>query len=157
MSQTIPQPAPLLPVNQGSDRPLRLVLTIMAFLAALALLTSRMSTRSYQIWQADLSSFATVQIMPNDNKARERTANEALELLSGFNISRLSDDKARALLNPWIGEAPLPDDISLPIIFQVKGTSKAALEAALSAGDMSFTCDCSRSYNRRRLHPSWSI
>jgi len=78
MTQTIPQPAPLLPVNHATDRPLRVVLTIIAFLATLALLASRMSTRSYDNWQADLSGFATIQIMPVGEGDRERAASQAL-------------------------------------------------------------------------------
>jgi len=138
MTQTIPQPAPLLPVNHATDRPLRVVLTIIAFLATLALLASRMSTRSYDNWQADLSGFATIQIMPVGEGDRERAASQALNALSGLSVTRLSDEKARALLNPWIGETALPDGISLPVILQVQDSDKASLEAALSNTDLSF-------------------
>lgn len=124
---------PLLPVNHGADRPLRIVLTIMAFLAGLALLGSRMADRSFERWQGELSGFATVQVLPSTIDERSRAIEATEAALSDFTVTRISDTEARALLRPWIGDAPLPDGIALPLLWRVSGANPDALRAATAA------------------------
>lgn len=124
---------PLLPVNHRADRPLRIVLTIMAFLAGLALLGSRMADRSFERWQGELSGFATVQVIPSSLGARGDVITATEAALSSFEIIRVSDSEARALLRPWIGDAPLPSGIALPLLWRVNGAEAAALSAAVEA------------------------
>lgn len=124
---------PLLPVNHRADRPLRIVLTIMAFLAGLALLGSRMADRSFERWQGELSGFATVQVIPGTIEARGEAITATEAALASFDIIRVSDSEARALLRPWIGDAPLPSGIALPLLWRVNGAETAALSTAVDA------------------------
>ena len=125
--------SPLLPVNHRADRPLRIVLTIMAFLAGLALLGSRMTERAYAGWESELSSFATVQIMPNSADDVMGAAQTAKDALSAYSVTTVDTVEARALIEPWLGGAALPDGITLPVLLRVETDDRAALAAAMDA------------------------
>lgn len=126
-----PTEAPLLPVNHRADRPLRIVLTVMAFLAALALLGSRMATQAYQTVETDLAGFATVQILPSTPSMRSAATDKALMALADFTTETIRDADAKALLRPWLGDTPLPDGIALPVLIRVE-TGSAAQSQALA-------------------------
>ena len=123
--------APLLPVNHKADRPLRIVLTIMAFLAALALLGSRMTERAYAGWETELSGFATVQIMSDTADSVMDATQTARDALSDFNVVPVDTVAARALIDPWLGGADLPEGIVLPVLLRVETTDRVTLTAAM--------------------------
>lgn len=132
MSTPIHSGAPLLPINHSADRPLRIVLTIMAFLAALSLLGSRMAERSYAGWETELAGFATVQIMvdsPDDVSLATKRAQDALK---DFTVKTIDPVSAAALLEPWLGDVSLPEGLILPVLLRVKTTDIAAIKAAMA-------------------------
>jgi len=70
---------PLLPIDKAAERPLWVVLIIMAFLAALALLSARMGERNYGItaviddhseWSDDISRAARAFTLPRNRLCR---------------------------------------------------------------------------------------
>lgn len=135
-----PQEAPLLPAKLRNARALWVVLTIMALLAGCALLFARGSMRLSGDWQAQLSDTLTVQVLledANDWEAQTTLARETLSTaLPHADIAIVSKTEARALLQPWLGNAALPDSLPVPGLMNVTGadidiaTAKAALDSA---------------------------
>jgi len=114
----LPAPQSLLPRRGQGDRPLLVIMAVMAFLAGLALLTALWGARAGEIWTSDLDGRMTVQVMDSTQ------AEEALDLIA--NIPRMSgtiltEDETDALLAPWLGNAELPDDIPVPALISVDG------------------------------------
>lgn len=131
---------PLLPIDKAAERPLWVVLIIMAFLAALALLSARMGERNYSSLQADLAGTATVQLSDITPENRLETAQQALAVINSaepdLSAIRLSDGDAMALIEPWIDESltrGLPDGIALPVLMSLSGSTKAQRDNIRSA------------------------
>lgn len=125
---------PLLPTDKAAERPLWVILIIMAFLAGLALLSARIGARNYAAWQTDLSGSATVQILELEKHDRSERTRQALDIIEttapDARAVRLTDNEALALIEPWLGESlsiseavPLPDDISIPVLIALDGSS----------------------------------
>ncbi len=112
--------------NDTSERvTLFAIMTIMCFLAAMALATASILLRSTAQWSTDLHGAVTVQIKPHGGLTRERQMSEALALLRGTpgiaTARPLSDADIGALLKPWLGsnislaELPVPQLIDVTI------------------------------------------
>lgn len=151
---------PILPRRQGEDRALISIMAIMSFLATLSLLLVLMGVRQSHSWQKDLLSAATVQVTGENQILK---ANEALTLLRSQpgvdDASVLTETENRALLNPWIGEVELPDDITVPTLirltidpkdFKAKPTETALLRAGITA-----TIDNHRQWSKN-LSSTWN-
>jgi len=115
---------PLLPRDKAFERPLFIVMVIMAFLAALTLLSSRMSARSYNAWQSDLNGAATVQLQHITPENRLERVRSAIKIIQGFDKTlapkALQASEERGLIQPWLGDVTLPDDIALPALITLK-------------------------------------
>lgn len=134
MSNISPQntpPQPLLSTQSDNARSLVIVLSIMAFLATLALLFSLSADRLRKDWQGDLGRSATVQIMVDSLETRETKIETALKVLRtalpDASITPLSDAQSKTLLKPWLGNLELPDDLPLPALISVEGTDGAVI------------------------------
>jgi cell division transport system permease protein len=114
---------PLFREDKSIGQPLFMILAIMAFLATLSLLAAKSSYSAAGHWKAQLSNTATVQIKPSDIVDPQKQADKArallLELDSVSSIDILSSEQSRALLRPWLGDAPLPDDLPLPTLLDI--------------------------------------
>ena len=140
LSQNPPNEASLLPHKLRNVRSLWVVLIIMALLAGCALLFARGSLRLSNDWQAELSDTLTVQVMLDTTKAWEQQTDLARETLGsalpGADIAVLPQAEARALLQPWLGNAALPDSLPVPGLINVTGqdlnaqSAQSALDAA---------------------------
>ena len=140
LSQNPPNEASLLPHKLRNVRSLWVVLIIMALLAGCALLFSRGSLRLSNDWQAELSDTLTVQVMLDTTEAWEQQTDLARETLGsalpGADIAVLPQAEARALLQPWLGNAALPDSLPVPGLINVTGqdlnaqSAQSALDAA---------------------------
>ena len=130
--------APLLPINHAADRPLRVVLTIMAFLAALSLLGSRMAERSYLSWENELAGFATVQIIVESHDDVMPATRRAQDALNNFTVETVDPVSAKALLEPWLGDTALPEGLVLPVLLRVKTTDIAAIKNAMTPTELVF-------------------
>ena len=134
MSQRQPDPThneqPLLPYNKKNDRPLFMVLVILAFLAALTLLAVASGNRATAAWHNSLAGKITVQLKPsapsNEGQAPEvqdETA-RAVELLKKLppidTVIVLPSEYAKKLLEPWLGNVDLPDDLPLPVLLELQ-------------------------------------
>lgn len=127
----------LLPADKPRDNPLFIVLAILAFLATLSLLSLKVSYQAAGHWSANLNETATVQIKPDatsDEAALVQMAQSAKDILlkspniSGVDI--LPKAHSQALLRPWLGDAPLPDDLPLPTLLHVQLRPGQTLDVA---------------------------
>ncbi|MEM9599911.1 MAG: FtsX-like permease family protein, partial [Pseudomonadota bacterium] len=109
------------------------VLIVMAFLAALALLFSRGADRLSDRWTAQLSQSSTVQIMISEESNRDaemQTAREILrETLPRARIDSLSRPEAAALIQPWMGDGQLPDDLPIPGVIRIETAARLPFDS----------------------------
>ncbi len=134
-----PKPTPILPPGQPEERPLFVIMTIMAFLAALTLMATLLGMRQSQSWQNDLKSAATLQIFTKSGDTNESELNKAIQLLeatSGItSIDVVSDQESRALIRPWIGNLDLPTDIDMPSLIRLN-IDRGKFDASALAGTL---------------------
>lgn len=128
----LPPAQPLLPARPEQGRSLVLVLIIMAFLAALALLFSRGADRLSERWSAQLSQSSTVQILLSSEDQREAEMASAVEILRetlpDASVQAQSRAQSGALIRPWLGNTDLPDDLPVPGVIEVEAEAKLPRE-----------------------------
>ena len=120
MAAVLPPPQALLPERARGDRPLLVIMGVMAFLAGMAILTAIWASRAGEIWTSGLDGRMTVQVM---DSAQAEAAEALLDAMDGVSASRMSDDDVDALLEPWLGNAALPEDIPVPALLSVEGSA----------------------------------
>lgn len=124
----------------------------MAMLAGCALLFARGSMRLSGDWQAQLSDTLTVQVMlesSEDWDAQTRRAGAALaDAAPGADIELVSQEDAKALLRPWLGNASLPDDLPVPGLINLTGQniSAAQIQTALDGAGITANVDDNSRY-----------
>ena len=127
MNTVLPQassPQPLLSAQADPARSLIIVLSIMAFLATLALLFSLSADRLRKNWQGELGRSVTVQIMVDNPELRDAKIETALSVLKTAlpkaSIIAMSQTESQALLKPWLGNLDLPEDLPLPVLISLE-------------------------------------
>lgn len=122
-----------IPLSQdATGRFLPWIIALMVYLAALTLAVSLILAGLARRWDSELTAGMTVQVAPTGtNNARElddrvRKVMDALSA-SAFvaDARRLSDDDARALVEPWLGEGALISELPLPVLIDVRLTDGA--------------------------------
>lgn len=118
---------PILPYNKKNDRPLFMVLVILAFLATLTLLATASGYRAAAGWSSNLQGKLTVQIKPSTEIADSENPGEAeraktilAELDPVAFVTILPPEYSKSLLEPWLRDVSLPDDLPLPILLDVQ-------------------------------------
>ncbi len=136
----IPALQPLLPSRSENSRALEFNLAIMAFLAGLALLYMLSALRMSENWRDDLQSSATVQLMLETEDTRETKIETALSALRPAlpkaTITLVDAAASRRLLEPWLGNLVLPDDLPLPALISIELESGGRLNTALIANSL---------------------
>lgn len=124
MSKPLTSAQPLLPPRPEQGRSMLIVLAVMALLAALSLLFARGADRLDTRWTAQLNQSATAQVLVGSEALRdaqmERAEAVLREWLPGAKISALSPADARELLDPWLGDTVLPDDLPVPGLIEIR-------------------------------------
>lgn len=144
--------APLLPQRLRNARALWVVLIIMSLLAGCALLFARGSIRLSADWQSQLSNTLTVQIMlesAEDWHEQTDIARHSLsESLPGIDIDVLPQAEARELLQPWLGNAELPENLPVPGLISLTGENMpiALVQSTLDAAGVSANIDDNSRY-----------
>jgi len=151
------KPTPILPPGQQEERPLFIIMTTMAFLAALTLLIVLMGLRQSTAWQDDLSSTATVQILSSGSTEQ---AINVLENHPGVRSAEaMSPSENRELLGPWIGDLELPDDLQIPSLIKLDIDEStfdgAAVKSALATQNIEASIDDHGQW-RDNLSSTWS-
>ena len=135
-----PPVQPLLNPRQDNGRALVMVLSVIAFLAALSLLFTLSAERLKRSWQSQLTQSATVQLMIETDAARDSKIDSALSILRTklpqAQIVQIEKQQSDALLKPWLGNVALPEDLPLPVLISIdlykdQSLDIKALEGAL--------------------------
>jgi len=154
----VPTEQPLLPERVQNTRALWTVLVIMALLAGCALLFARGATRLATDWDRQLSGTASVQLLPTSAETRQSEIEQTRALIEArlpdASVGVVEDAKARALLEPWLGDAELPDDLQVPVILEITQSGEAALpvtalQAELDAQGLDTRVDDHERYGAR--------
>ncbi len=144
--------APLLPDRVKNTRALWVVLIIMALLAGFALLFARGAMRLSGDWQTQLSGTLTVQVLlesQSEWEDRTRTARDVLSgTLPGADIAIVPQSESHALLQPWLGNTVLPEDLPVPGLIEITGETLSAsrVQTALDGANISANVDDNSRY-----------
>jgi cell division transport system permease protein len=112
---------PIMPNTKGTA-PLDVVITVMAFLAALALGASLITQRAAVSWSQGLLGKITVQVMPPDQGPPRGGMDSEIDAVLGVlrstpgivHATPLSEDEQFKLVKPWLGADSLVTDLPLP-------------------------------------------
>jgi len=117
----LPPTQPLLPKRAETDRPLLIVLAIMAFLATLALLAGRQGLRLGTEWQSELYGTASLQVFDvapeNRDIIIQRVTDRLETFTSPLDVSLLSQSDMAARLEPWLGPNSQAEELPFPLFF----------------------------------------
>ncbi len=138
MTTPLPAQQPILLTRGHNVRALLTVLTIMAFLAGLALLFSRATLRLSGDWQSQLSQSLTVQVTlaplseENNFDMQMQLATDAVKDIIGeaTTVVPLSQSESQNLIRPWIGNLDLPDSVALPGLITIEAPQNVDLPTA---------------------------
>lgn len=132
MSEPLATQQPLLPSRPEQGRALLVVLLVMAFLAALALLFARGADRLETRWTAQLSQSSTVQLLISNEAQRtaqmEATRNILRAAIPEARLTALSREEAGALIQPWLGGGTLPPDLPIPGVIRIDSPVKLPID-----------------------------
>lgn len=121
------QPPPersVMPSQNRATRPLMLVIAAMTFLAAFSFGCLLIISHATSKWTSAMASAYTVQIMPVEDVDINEQAGELVKLLSQrpevSSAQLLGDQEITDLLEPWLGQANVLEDLPLPQLIDVK-------------------------------------
>jgi cell division transport system permease protein len=128
----------IMPNSGVSGHTLTIVMTIMCYLACLALGALIFINTAIDAWTSDITRQVTVQVRPVEGADIEAEVAKAVDILRGapgiLFVNPLSVADAAALLEPWLGAASLIDELPIPRIIEVGIDRDAAPDlAALGA------------------------
>ena len=144
------RPAPLLPTQDGRERSLVFVVAVLCFLACLAVFATLAANRAAGGWRQQLAASATVQVRPKPGETGSSAAARAAEALAGVRgvseAQALDRAAAERLLEPWLGQGNIPEDLPIPHLVTVELDPKApasaeAMNAALKTAGIDGTVD----------------
>ncbi len=114
---------PLLDPNSNNARSLVFTLSIVAYLATIALLFSVTMNRMSTSWNSALENSATIQILVENPTLREVqveiTFKNLKENYPNSEITVLDKKKSLDMLKPWLGNFNLPDDLPIPALISI--------------------------------------
>ena len=118
-----PPPNPIVPSANVAGRALLFVIAIMTFLACLTQGTTSLVRGSAELWAAQVSAGATIQIKPTATEDMDRaleTARAFALSVAGVRDARILDDEGTAdLLAPWLGEGLDLSDLPVPRLVEI--------------------------------------
>ncbi len=129
--------APLLPPEDARDGALVFVVAVLCLLACLAVVAAIGADRAAHGWRTQLSGSATVLVSPRGEETADGAAARAAEALAGVKgvteAAALEPEKAKALLQPWLGKDGVLDDLPIPRLVSVDLDPKAPASVAAMA------------------------
>ncbi len=146
------QPA-IIPRGQSALRSLMIAMSIMCYLACVAIGGLVLVNRAIATWTSDIAREVTVQIVPREGVDVEQQVALTLEILGNTKgIARteaLSQEAVVALLEPWLGSARMIKDLPVPRLISIEIDPKsppdfAALAARLETEVQGATLDTHR-------------
>jgi len=120
-----PSPStPIVPKGGEHGLALGVVITIMSFLACLALGGVGLIASATQDWQGKISREATIQIAPIEGVDMEQSLQTAHRLVSSFagvdDAHILNKEDTQKLLEPWLGDQAELLELELPRLILVR-------------------------------------
>jgi cell division transport system permease protein len=113
----------LMPADSASGATLHTIVAAMSFLACLTLGTVLTLSRLATDWTEGLSGSATVQLLPSPQISPDDQLKEALRLVKQwpgiFDAEEVSRGEAVKMLEPWLGEGNVIDDLPVPQLIRV--------------------------------------
>ena len=138
--QTTPAHAALLPPKSLAGPALMAVTMVMTFLACLALGSSILVDRAANQWLARATSAMSVQII----ETRRQTADQQLPAVlrqlrdapgvESFRVLEKSD--LIRLLEPWLGQGNIGEDLPLPLLIEITPDSRQPLNTQALAAEI---------------------
>jgi len=120
---TTPLQSGLMPADSASGTTLHTIVAVMSFLACLTLGAVLTLSQLAAAWTDGLSGSITVQLLPSAQIAPEDQMREALRLVRQwpgiYEAKEVSSAQARSLLEPWLGEGNVLDDLPVPQLIEV--------------------------------------
>jgi len=113
----------ILPDTGLSGRALTASMSIMCYLACLALGTLIIVSKSVNLWSSNIASEVTVQIRPADGIKIETAIETAVQLLRATpgvtSTTVLDKSDATELLEPWLGKGKVLEELPIPRLISV--------------------------------------
>ena len=123
MSSAVHRPEAIIPARAAPLRTLTIAMTVMCYLACLAVGALILINHSVALWTADLAREVTVQVREVEGEAvgeQVKTAIEILKATPGVQaVAVLDENEARKLLEPWLGNADDLGDLPIPRLITV--------------------------------------
>lgn len=122
------RPGSIIPANLGALRSLTVAMTVMCYLACLAIGALVLINRAVSSWTDSLSREITVQVRLVSGADLEQELAKAEDLLRAFpgivSVTVLDRDAGAALLEPWLGTRNL-EDLPIPRLIKVLVDAKS--------------------------------
>ena len=151
----------VMPAAGSTGLPLVLVIAAMCFLASLALGAALSVADVTASWTRDLSGALTIEVKPSDTMTPDAQMNAALELLTStpgvLSARALSKADITALLEPWLGQGNVTEDLPLPNLIDVRIDPNSppdleSLAQSLSSAVPGAEVDTHRQWQAQLLH-----
>jgi cell division transport system permease protein len=115
---------PIVPRNSIAGRALIAVIAIMTFLASLTTGAVVLVRAAAAGWQADVTREVTVQVRPVNGRDVEADVNAAVGIVRGASgiadVRVYTREESMRLLEPWLGQGMVIDDLPLPRFIVVR-------------------------------------
>ncbi len=126
------QDSALVPAASIAGRTLVTVVSIMTFLASLAAGGAVLVNQTSREWQSAVSREASIQVRPKagrDLEADVRAAAQLARETEGISdVQPLSKRESELLLEPWLGQGAVFDEVPIPRMIVVRLDSRAAAD-----------------------------
>jgi cell division transport system permease protein len=115
--------SPVIPRAQPALRTLMIAMSVMCYLASLAIGGLILINRAVDSWTTDMAREVTVQVRPVQGHEGETDLPRAAELIGNFagitEVRVLGRAAAAELLEPWLGRGRLIEDLPVPRLITV--------------------------------------
>lgn len=145
----------IIPSQQPALRTLMVAMSIMCYLASLAIGGLLLVTRAVESWTSDIAREVTVQVQPIEGRDTEAELQRAADLLGGLDgVARarvLGSEATAELLEPWLGKGRLIEELPVPRLIAVEINSQdppdfRRMEEALKAAVPGASLDTHRQW-----------
>lgn len=113
----------VIPRSQPAIRTLMIAISVMCYLASLAIGGLILINRAVDSWTTDMAREVTVQVRPLEGHDMEAELARAADIIGGFagitEVRVLDRDAAAELLEPWLGQGRLIDNLPVPRLIAV--------------------------------------
>lgn len=156
----------IIPLTAPPMRTLTLAMTVMCYLATLALGALMLVEGAVTQWASGVSAEVTVQVRPLSEANIESEVAKAIAILEAApgvaGVRRLSAEVARQLLEPWLGETMDVERLPIPALIAVtvdpaRPPDFVALETVLEEGVKGVSVDTHRRWQAELMRTATTM